>query len=203
MDSIGISNMAIGLVSGNQIMTFDDDTVESDACKTYYETARDFCLEARDWTFATARKRITPLTEAPVSEFSYSFKVPSDLLVTRQVCSDEAMTSKLVYQQEGRNIVCDSSIIYIRYTAKISDPTTFTPTFNAAVAHKLAEFISPILTANSGIKVALNQEATNLVDDGGAINGMQGSPKQVTASKLLRARQGYSYSQGIYQWGPM
>jgi hypothetical protein len=200
MDAIEISNMAIGFADGSPITSFEDGSKESDLCKTFYPNARNYCLENRDWTFASDYKRLSPLTAIPAADFSTQFQLPSDCLVVRQVSDNPKLEYGILYQLSGNKLLTNHSVVYIRYTKLITDTSLFTPTFSIAVAHKLAEFISGPLTASRVFKNDMVTLSEGLLENGGAIDGGQGSPKRVYASRLLGARYGRG-SNSVYDWG--
>ena len=191
MDKIGICNMAIGYVGGNSIMSFADESLEADQCELNYDTAREFCLESRDWTFAATYRQLAAAVSVTPSEFEFSFPLPSDCLVVREVSDNEDMRSPIVYQKDGNRIVTDSAEVYIKYTKNIVDTSLFSPSFEVATAHKLGEFIASTISGDKTLKRALMVESEDLLEGGGAIDGMQGSPKRAFASKLLSSRYRY------------
>ena len=199
MDKTTIYNMAIGLVGGNKVLSPADESVEAEECNIYYDPARRFCLESRDWTFAAGTRALAQDATPASTEFANSFTLPSDCLVVRQVSDNPDLLYPIIYQKDGNQIVTDSGTVYIKYTKNITTTTLFSPTFQVAVAHKLAEFISPVLTRDKALKRTLSAESEELLEGGGAIDGMQGSPKRAFASRLLRARfRGYgSTSYGL------
>lgn len=204
MDKIAICNMAIGFVGGTPIMSFDDETVEAEQCTTYYDISRTFCLESRDWTFASTARKLVPNPVVPETEFSFGFLIPADCLAVRIVSETPDMKIPAEYQKDGRTIWSDNSVVYIKYTKDISNTAIFSPSFQTALAHKLAEFISIPITGDKMMKRTLMAEADEMLEEGGSIDGMQGSPKRVYASKLLRARfRGGRYGTGstVYPWG--
>lgn len=204
MDKIAICNMAIGFVGGTPIMSFDDETVEAEQCSLYYDIARTFCLESRDWTFASAFRQLAHQPSIAPSEFAFGFQLPSDCLAVRIVSQSTDMKTPAEYQKDGRVIWLDDSVVYIKYTKDITDTSLFSPSFQTALAHKLGEFISTTITGDKVLKRALMTEATDMLEEGGSIDGMQGSPKRAYASKLLRARfRGGRYGTGdiLYPWG--
>lgn len=188
MDKTTIYNMAIGFVGGNKVLSPADETVEAEECNIFYDPARKFCLESRDWTFAAKTRQLAPDAVPISTEFAFSFTLPSDCLVVREVSSGPTLREKVIYQKDERAIVTNSSVLYIKYTKNITTTTLFSPSFQIAVAHKLAEFISPVLTGDKVLKRTLNAESEDLLEGGGAIDGMQGSPKRAFASRLLNAR---------------
>ncbi len=191
MDKIGICNMAIGFVGGNSIISFADESLEAEQCELNYDIAREFCLESRDWTFAALYDQLTALVATSPSEAGNTYQLPSDCLVVREASDNEDLRSPIVYQKNGRTLVTDSGTVFIKYTANIMDTSLFSPSFDVALAHKLAEFIASPITGDKNLKRALMVEADNLLEGGGAIDGMQGSPKRAYASKLLSSRYRY------------
>lgn len=188
MDKIGICNMAIGFVGGNSIMSFSDESLEAEQCELNYDIAREYCLESRDWTFAAAYRKLAATVAVSPSEFANSFPLPADYLVVREVSDNEDLRSTIIYQKDGNRIVTDSAEVYIKYTKNVVDTSLFSPSFQTAVAHKLGEFISSTITGDKTLKRALMGEAEALLESGGAVDGMQGSPKKAFASRLLGAR---------------
>lgn len=188
MDKIGICNMAIGFVGGNSIISFADETLESEQCELYYDIAREFCLESRDWTFAAAYRKLAASTPVTPAEFANNFPLPSDCLAVRVVSDNEDLRTPVTYQKDGNRLVTDSATAYIKYTKNIVDTALFSPSFATAVAHKLAEFISSTISGDKALKGNLMVTSDMLLEDGGSIDGMQGSPKRAFASKLVSAR---------------
>lgn len=197
MDKIGICNLALGLVGGSPIMSFSDETTEAIQCSQFYDAAREFCLEHRAWTFASGFRKLARAVDVSPSEFAHSYPLPPDCLVVRAVSDSEDMLSTITYQVEGSSIITDAGDVYIRYTKNTEATSTFSASFQTALAHKLAEFISSSITGDKVLKRALMEEADNAIDAGGAIDGMQGSPKRAFASRLLKARYGSGSNYGL------
>ena len=200
MDTIGICNMALSLVGGTPITSTADGTIEAEECGRYYDIARRFCLESRDWTFAAATRRLTADVTPVSSEYAYSYALPADTLVVRVASSDAQLKSVIEFQRQENRIITNSGSLYIRYTQDITTTARFSPAFATAVAHKLAEFISSKLTGDKALKRTLLEESDYLISEGGATDGAQGSPKRAYASRLLRARQGSLSYHGLGRW---
>lgn len=199
MDAIGISNLAIDLVGGSSIMSFEDDTLEAEACKRSYDTARTFCLESREWTFASETRRLAAAVSEDYSEFSTIFPLPADCLKVRIVSRSSDLRSLVNYTKNGKNLLADETTLYIKYTKNITDTSLFSPAFQIAVAHKLAELISGTITGDKTLKRTLNAETEMALENGGAIDGSQGTPRRTRASILVNAR--YRYGRRRYGLG--
>ncbi len=193
MSQLEISNMAIGLVGGKQLVTLTDDTVEAEQCDLFYDVARRFCLESRDWTFASTyslQEALLPPLPPGIfaSEFSQVFDIPDECLVIRTVSQDDNLITPAVYQKDFQYLYSDNDTLYIRYTKDTTLTERFSPTFRTALAHKLAELIAPGVTGDKTLKRELMVDAESLLENGGAIDGMQGTPKRTRASQLVGAR---------------
>lgn len=197
MDVIGMCNMALSFVGGNSIVSLTDDTIEAEECNRFYDIARTYCLENRDWTFAASTRQLAKDATPASTEFANSFSLPSDCLVVREVSDSADLRSRIKYQKNGNTIVTDESTVYVKYTKNITNTSLFSPSFQTAVAHKLGEFLSPKITGDKVLKQTLQQNSEDLLDSGGAIDGMQGSPKRAFASKLLNARFGGTARYGL------
>jgi len=188
MDVIDICNLAISLVGGTSIISLVDASVEAEECDRFYDVARQYCLENRAWTFASATRELAADNPAVSTEFSYSYAVPSNCLVLREVSSSSDLLTPITYQKTGNSIVTDSAAVHIKYTKDITVTSLFSPSFQIALAHKLGELIAPKITGSSTIKRTLLEESEGFIENGGSIDGMQGSPKRAFASRLLHAR---------------
>ena len=156
--------------------------------KVLYEPTRDLVLEARDWTFAAARASITPLTDPPPFGYSAQFQLPSDFLVVRQLSDDPIHMRPIDYVKEQKLILCDVDILYIKYTARITDTNKFSPACTHAIAHKLAAAIANPLTSSSTLKKEMEAMGQAYIDDGGATDGTQSKPGRTYATKVVGAR---------------
>lgn len=189
MDKVEICNMAIGWVGGTPIMSFGDDSVEAELCSVAYEPTRDWVLEQREWTFAGARAMLSsPLVEAPAFEYTHAFQLPTDLLVVRKVTDDPLSMRNIDYTKEQRTILANVAIVYLKYTAKVTNEAMFSPSFTYALAHKIAAVIANPLVQNSAMKKEMESLSQSYIELGGSVDGTQSKVGRATASKILGAR---------------
>jgi len=205
ISEVSISNITIGKLGGMPIMTLDDGTTEADLCKANYEPSRDLTLETLDWTFARARAYLTPLAGADAeihgNDYSNRFQLPPDCLVVRKVSADGSFEDRVDVDKEGRTLVSSESVLYIKYTKRITDPTLFSPGFIQLFAFQLAADICIPLTAKVAQEKSLRERVEELVDHAGGADGVQSKPQKQKAYRTLDARfgrAGIQYDGGIF-----
>jgi hypothetical protein len=144
-------------------------------------------MEQKDWTFAASRDVLSPLVETPEFGYSYKFLLPPDLLVVRQI-SDTPDMRKIDYIKEQRNILANCSVVYLKYTVKITNTNYFSPSFTYSLAHKIAAVISNPLTGSKTLKQEMENLSQFYLDGGGAIDGTQTKVGRADASRIKNAR---------------
>jgi hypothetical protein len=153
-------------------------SAQATLCATFYPMTRDSLLEMHPWNFCTKRIAL-PLIGSSWPEWAYAYKEPSDALnlmaiLDPKASDDYSQGFPMPYTQVGvvntgqglytpQPFVHEtqpdgSGIIYtnqenavLRYTAKITDTSRFTPLFVEALSHFLASKLAgPILKGDIG-----------------------------------------------------
>ena len=198
--TVGVCNIALGKLGGNLIMSLEDGIPESDLCKTNHELARDLALESVDWTFARKRASLVPLTGESGTiiggDFAYRFQLPSNCISLRAVSANGSFDDTLTWEKEGRTLLADKGILYIKYTAIVIDPNLFSPGFVKLYSTQLAADICVALTGNSTLATELYKQAGSLVDHAGGADGVQSLPQKQKATRLINAR--FGASRGLF-----
>ena len=171
-----------------------DGSAQAALCATFYPMARDSLLEMHDWGFATKRVLLGAL-DNPVSQWAYCYAVPQDLVNTIGLLDAEATddTSMAVSYQgfygetvtSGAGVVTPQpfslesndqgqDVIYtnqanalLRYVARVTDTTKFSPLFIATLSAYLASMLAgPLIKGDQGISVAAKWLAIAFGQDG-------------------------------------
>lgn len=171
---VDISNLALANLGDNAtIASLDppEGSAQAEHCARFYPIARDTLLESHTWNFATKRRQLAALTSDWTS-WDYCYAVPSDMLVALAVLPPEPTDdySEGAPNQEGTSgdyvtqpfaleslsdgtvvIYTDQEDAVLRYTARITDPTKFSPLFITALAWSLASMLAgPIIKGDTG-----------------------------------------------------
>ena len=100
-----------------------------------YESAYFSMLSSHTWKFATKKKELSKLSEAPLNEFQFQYQLPTDFIVI--ITTYPASTYKIL----GDKLYTDSSSVEIDYIYKITEdqfPPYFIEAFEYYLAAKLA-----------------------------------------------------------------
>jgi hypothetical protein len=143
------------------------------ACNTNYETCRNSVLEGWDWKFASSRAQLAQSAAAPIFGWTYQYPLPADCLVVRDISPKSAD-----YVVEGKNLLTNAGnptgltgvTVYIRYTARIEDPTVFTSLCAKAIAWRLAAEIAPALIHEKELQKKIMDEYLLIIQEAQSAN---------------------------------
>ena len=162
-----------------------DGSAEANLCAEHFDAARDAVLEARNWGFATRRRRGFPRdSESPAWEFCYVR--PSDCLrliavLPPDAIDDEVVTSRRTAftidlpptmvgpapQKHREETLADGTVVVyanqedavLLYVQRVSDSTRWSSQFRDALAAKLsAKLAGPIVKGAEGSRARVDWE---------------------------------------------
>ena len=145
---VQICNEALAFLRASPILSFEDGSVESDACKLFFPTARDETLEAYHWDFATIPSAtLSPIPDSAGApkEFPwgrdtyYLYPLPADCVSVQRTNRDRDEWSVVDDPDHGRVMQHNRpDNVAIRYTRRVVDAGRYTALFRTALSHKLA-----------------------------------------------------------------
>lgn len=153
---LGLAELITGFDSTNKITVL---------CKNNWESARDAVLESWDWKCASARAQLSQLSVTPVFGPLFAYPLPTTpyCLKVREMWPYVAN-----YRIEGRNLLTDvdSTVnpVYIRYTARVTDPTQLDNLLAKVISHKLAAEICYALVREKGLAERIAMEYEDLLE---------------------------------------
>lgn len=162
---VDICNLAIShLAVGAEINDFDlDKTEAAQACRRFYDTARQKVLRDFDWPFAYQIESLTQVAVQPTVEWAYSYRYPAKALSLRRIPNGATRVdtdfSRAVYaigrDSVGKVIYSDlASPVQIQYTYDEDDTTRFPPDFVITLSYYLASLIGPRVAGGDQFKLA-------------------------------------------------
>lgn len=192
MSEVSICNQGLGWLGGNLISSLADGSNEAKLCNANYANVRDAVLEETEWSFAIKRARITKLVSSPEYGFSSEFQLPSDCIRVLNVQSGGNNTDPDLpdWQRESNKIVVDADVIYIRYVARITDTSLFTPGFAQALAARLAADLAIPLTNSRQLQADMWKLYNSKLGQAITTDAMQGRSRRVRMRWIDRARMG-------------
>lgn len=164
--NLAISNIGIAKEIAN---LETEKSNEANACRRYYDTARDMTLRDFAWPFATKILAAALVEENPNVEYKFSYRVPTDSLRIHKILSgtrnDTRQTRvhyKIIQDAAGWLILTDQENAEIEYTVKTDDPAKYTSDFVMAFSYRLGAMIAPRLTGGDPFNVG--QKALQMYD---------------------------------------
>ena len=173
---LNVYNQALSHVGNAPVAVSTDSTI----CTLYYPTVRDTLLSWHAWTFATMRRQLARLTEAPAATYLYQYAIPSNpyplrildtdtrgLPYTLEVWSDDATPETM-----SRVLLTDAQTVVLRYIARVQE-ALWPPLVLDVAAYWLAVRIVQRLTGKTALRTQLYGEMQGLLQRAIDLDGHQ------------------------------
>lgn len=156
-----IANLALSKLGpgGGYLTDLDTDaTVAAEALRRVYVGIRDEVLESGSWDFATKRASIAVDVTAPTWGYAYRYALPSDFLRLRAILGFAVLAGAAYTIEDGYILTDIETPLKIRYIARVTVTTKFSPTFVAALAARLADEVCETITKSTARRERLQLE---------------------------------------------
>ena len=194
--NLALSHLGISKEVGN---LDTENSANANACRRWFENARDETFRDFHWPFATTYATLGLVESDPNTDWAYSYRYPSDCMrfikVLNTVRNDSRQSRvpiEIASDSSGKLIFCDTEDACGKYTKKITDVSLFTQDYVNMLSLLLASYIAPRVTAGDPFK--LGERAYNLYvisktkTEATAFNEQQDD--EVVDSEFIRAREG-------------
>lgn len=156
---VDICNLALARLGDNATVASIDPpegSAQAEHCARFYAIARDSLLEMHAWKFATRRVQLAKLT-VPSWDWSFAYAEPTGALKLLGVLSatasndDETQPYEAESDASGAAILTNQEDASLRFVARVTDTTKFSPLFVDALAWLLASYLAgPVLKGDAG-----------------------------------------------------
>lgn len=157
---VDICNLALARLGDNATVASIDPpegSAQAEHCVRFYAIARDSLLEMHAWKFATRRVQLAKLT-VPSWDWSFAYAEPTGALKLLGVLSATASNDDETQPYEAESDANGAAIILtnqedasLRFVARVTDTTKFSPLFVDALAWLLASYLAgPVLKGDAG-----------------------------------------------------
>ncbi len=161
---IKICNKALIQIGAEPIVSFDDNTVESEACEAFYEDIVVEVLTQKQWSFATFTTQLTQLNKESELGYDYVFALPVDyVFIYNRI--DFAK-----YQTINRELHTSRKGITIEYTKRVGE-NEWPSYFTNIIQYRMAAELCPAITDNSSRTQIMEQKFRTALTKGIAIDG--------------------------------
>lgn len=153
---VDICNLALDELGESPIVSLTDSVTAAERCARRYPHARDLSLAMFDWSFASTRSSSIAASATPPA-FGYinAFPVPSSCIEVRELRDAAGFVITNWKQELGYVLTNARSPVFMRYTARVEDPTVWPADFVSAVAYRLAADLAIGTTENEQLRAEL------------------------------------------------
>lgn len=162
MDKTSICNLALSHIGiSKEIANIDTEkSAEANACRRYFDLCINQLLRGCNYPFADETAAGQLVDEDPNTEWSYSYRYPSDCSRLKKILSgtrNDSRQTRIPYKiaNDGSDklIYTDMQYAYFQYTVKINDVSIFPSDLVSALSFLLAFYIAPRLTRGDPFKM--------------------------------------------------
>lgn len=161
---VDICNLALARLGDNATVASIDPpegSAQAEHCARFYAVARDSLLEMHAWKFATRRVQLAKLTVSSW-DWSSAYAEPTGALKLLGVLSANSSNDEETQPYEAESDANGAAIILtnqedasLRFVARVTDTTKFSPLFVDALAWLLASYLAgPVLKGDAGAAMA-------------------------------------------------
>ncbi|MEM9469617.1 MAG: hypothetical protein AAF988_05585 [Pseudomonadota bacterium] len=187
LNDIALCSRALIRLGAKPITSFDDGSAEGEIAGALYGTMRDAVLSSYPWTFATGQIDLVRLAEAPATDFTYAFQLPTDFLRAISAGSS-AQSQGARYRIVRDQLHTDYESITLTYVFRPEEEET-PPFFDMVLIAKLAaEFCIPV-TENERRANLMFKQADQELAKARSIDAMQDTPNRIKDFSLIDARE--------------
>ncbi len=193
--NVEICNMSLSHIGHKRILSLDENTSTSRACKDAFNIIRDASLRDGNWKFATLSVPLAPIDES-VPGFLYIYKQPSDCLKLLKVFNEATVSNPIPQNFEPtlspltqvQSIVTDVETAWAKYIKRVTDPNLFDAKFVEYFSYRLSAALAVPLTGDMQKAQAMMQVSRTVLAEADLINGREGSQQKPSYSSLLQSR---------------
>lgn len=175
-----IAQQACVFMEVTPISSLDDASELAAALKRQYEPARDACLQAADWSFASRLVQLSQIdaTNLP-NDFvaddvlPYAYALPSDCLKIQEVM--DGARWRIDADCLRANVPAP---LRLRYTTKVANETRLPPDFRLAISYRLASMLAPRWTSTQSKVSDLLAMADQSLNRAKRSDGRSASPQR-------------------------
>lgn len=167
-------------------------------CGTIYPDFIVNLLSIYDWQFASTKVQLARLSTAPLTEYTYQFQLPSDMIKLQKVYIDTGTGRTVVtdYRLQDGKLLTNNDTIYIDYTRNVA-VSEFPPYFVEFAVLALASVLAIAVTDKAEYAQSFHQLAYGTANDNGnggsfgkakKLDSFQQPSKTVSYNRIITER---------------
>lgn len=185
VSAVSICSNALLQLGDDPISSFDEDNDRTRLVANLYEQKRDAVLRSHPWNCAIKRVVLSPSTTTPEFDWAYQFDLPADWLRNLSVGLVGDPDDHAV---EGRMILMDSNVCYLRYIFRNDVPETWDSLLIDSMTEVMKAAITYATTKSTSKEQSVEQIVRDVLRSARAVDGQEGTPESLGDFPLLANR---------------
>jgi hypothetical protein len=179
-NKLDIINAALVSLGASPVQDLSS-TTPSVAAAAFWPMVLPATLRSHPWNFAVTRRTLAPLATAPDHGYSQAFPLPSDWIRTLSCSADD-------FRMEGGKILCDATILELRYIAMVEDPARWDGLFCEAIAAHLAAKLAYPLTQSASAQEVCWSAYKEILRLARSVDSLEEPTDDIEESSLITLR---------------
>lgn len=186
---IGLCNSALLQLSQTSILSFEDGTQVSDACREEFPKARDTVLEAHPWNFATFTATLTRIADPPAWGYTFQYALPTEPYCLRVLNMQYNRPFEIgAYVHQGdptRCLMTDEGVANVRYVGRVQDLSRWNNLAIEALTIFLGKVLAPFVTGQAARRQELLAELKAWIAASSDRDASEGTPQVLPPNRSL------------------
>lgn len=187
-DTLSICNGALLKIGVPRIQGLSEQTKEARACNSEFDKARETLLRLYPWGFASGRVTLAPDPVPPPFEYEYALALPADCLRIVELYQYEGQ-----HKVEGRYLLANSDVIYLKYVKDITDMSKADSLFIACLEWWLGYNLSRYLTESETVRQEAFAGFKSIMPMAKFVQSTENSQPELESYDLIHSRSGRGF----------
>lgn len=197
---VAICNAALSKLGADPIVSLTENNERARTMQLRYAAVRDAEIHRRRWKFSVKRASLPALTSTPASDFDFQYQLPvdylrliegGDIVDYHDLTDFRGSPSAPLYSIEGGLLLTNlGAPINIRYIARIVDTSLFNPSFDEALASRLADECCERITQSDSKRELAMRDYRRAIREAVRANAIESPPAYPADSEWVMARLG-------------
>jgi len=177
---VEIANFALTELGKDSIVALTDN---SSMNLIFDDTAREV-MSMGQWTSSNFRQTLAQDATAPIFGFAYRYVLPTDPQYLGMISINEDRIGDIEYRISSGYLETDENAVSIRYKGYATNAESWDQHLQRAIVLRLAQKLCFKITGDSRLKEQLRQEFNEALDNGLAVDGLDGTTDSFVVREL-------------------
>lgn len=183
--SVSICSNALLMLGAQTINDLSDTSDRAKIAANLYPQVRNKILRSHPWNCCIKRVVLSPDVAAPAFGYDYQFTIPSDWVRTISVGEPGVEED---YRVEGRKILADTNVIYLKYLFLNTNEGTWDESLVDVMTIAMAARMAYAITQSASVEQVKQQELSAALREARAVDGQDDPPETLGDFRLITAR---------------